>query len=59
MSIELRQLKIEPGQQLLLEDISWQQFENILTELGEHHSTRVSYIHGYLEIMVQAIRSFK
>jgi Uma2 family endonuclease len=52
MSIELRQLKIEPGQQLLLEDVSWQQFENILTDLGEHRSARVSYSHGYLEIMV-------
>jgi Uma2 family endonuclease len=52
MSIELRQLKIKPGQQLLLEDVSWQQFENILTELGEHRATRVSYSHGYLEIMV-------
>jgi Uma2 family endonuclease len=52
MLLDLRQLKIKPGQQLLLEDVSWQQFENILTELGEHRSARVSYSHGYLEIMV-------
>jgi Uma2 family endonuclease len=52
MLLELRQLKIKPGQQLLLEDVSWQQFENILAELGEHRSARVSYSHGYLEIMV-------
>jgi Uma2 family endonuclease len=52
MLLELRQLKIKPGQQLLLEDVSWQQFENILTDLGEHRSARVSYSHGYLEIMV-------
>jgi Uma2 family endonuclease len=51
MLLELRQLKIKPGQQLLLEDISWQQFENILTDLGEHRSARVSYSHGCLEIM--------
>jgi hypothetical protein len=52
MLLELKQLKIKPGQQLLLDDVSWQQFENILTDLGEHRSTRVSYSHGYLEIMV-------
>ncbi len=52
MLLELRQLKIKPGQQLLLEDVTWQQFENILLDLGEHRSARVSYSHGYLEIMV-------
>jgi Uma2 family endonuclease len=52
MLLELRQLKIKPGQQLLLEDVSWQQFESILADLGEHRSARVSYSHGYLEIMV-------
>ncbi|NEO68228.1 MAG: Uma2 family endonuclease, partial [Moorea sp. SIO3H5] len=34
MLLELRQLRIQPGQELLLEDVSWQQFENILAELG-------------------------
>jgi Uma2 family endonuclease len=52
MLLELRQLKIKPGQQLLLADVSWQQFENILTDLGEHRSARASYSHGYLEILV-------
>jgi Uma2 family endonuclease len=52
MLLELRQLKIKPGQQLLLEDVSWQQFENILADLGEHRAARVSYSHGCLEIMV-------
>ncbi len=52
MLLELRQLKIKPGQQLLLEDVSWQQFENILTDLGEHRAARVSYSYGSLEIMV-------
>jgi Uma2 family endonuclease len=52
MLLELRQLRIQPGQQLLLEDISWQQFENILAELGEHRAARISYSYNYLEIMV-------
>ncbi|MDJ0795774.1 MAG: Uma2 family endonuclease [Calothrix sp. MO_167.B12] len=52
MLLELKQLRIQPGQQLLLEDVSWQQFENILAELGEHRAARISYSHGFLEIMV-------
>lgn len=52
MLLELRQLKIKPGQQLLLADVSWQQFESILTDLGEHRAARVSYSDGSLEIMV-------
>ncbi len=52
MLLELRQLRIQPGQQLLLEDVSWEQFENILAELGEHRAAIISYSHGFLEIMV-------
>jgi Uma2 family endonuclease len=52
MLLELRQLKIKPGQQILLTDVSWQQFENILVDLGEHRSARVSYSYDRLEIMV-------
>lgn len=52
MLLELRQLKVQPGNQLLLEDVSWQQFETILTELGEHRAARLSYSNGQLEIMV-------
>ncbi|MBW4512945.1 MAG: Uma2 family endonuclease [Scytonematopsis contorta HA4267-MV1] len=52
MLLELRQLRIQPGQQLLLEDISWQQLEGIIAELGEHRAARLSYSYGFLEIMV-------
>lgn len=52
MLLELRQLRIQPGQQLLLEEVSWQQLENILTELGERRNSRLSYSNGLLEIMV-------
>ncbi len=52
MLLELRQLRIQPGQQLLLEDVSWPQFESILAELGEHRAARLSYSHGFLEMMV-------
>ena len=52
MLLELRQLKIQPGQQLLVEDVNWQQFESILAELGERRASRLSYSSGRLEIMV-------
>ncbi|MCZ0900208.1 Uma2 family endonuclease, partial [Microcoleus sp. HI-ES] len=52
MLLELRQIKIQPGQQLLVEDVNWQQFESILAELGERRASRLSYSNGRLEIMV-------
>jgi Uma2 family endonuclease len=52
MLLELRQLRIQPGQQILLDRVSWQQFESILAELGERRAARVSYSNGLLEIMV-------
>ena len=52
MLLELRQLSIQPGQQLLVEDVSWQQLESILVELGERRASRISYSNRRLEIMV-------
>ncbi|WP_013321776.1 Uma2 family endonuclease [Gloeothece verrucosa] len=36
---------------VILYSISWQQFENILANLGETRSARIAYDHGTLEIM--------
>ena len=52
MLLELQQIIVNPGQQILLKDISWQQLENILEELGEKRAARISYSNGWLEIMV-------
>jgi Uma2 family endonuclease len=52
MQLTLEQILVQPGQQLLIKDISWQQFETILDELGESRASRVSYSNGLLEIMV-------
>jgi Uma2 family endonuclease len=51
MQLALNQLIVPPGHQLLLKDVSWQMFENILEELGESRAARVSYSKGILEIM--------
>ncbi|MBN3961418.1 Uma2 family endonuclease [Nostoc sp. NMS8] len=52
MLLKLQQIIVKPGQQMLLQDISWQQLENILTEMGERRAARISYSNGWLEIMV-------
>ncbi len=38
-------------QRVLLQNISWQTFETLLIELGEHRSLRLAYDQGTLEIM--------
>jgi Uma2 family endonuclease len=52
MLLELQQIIVKPGQQMLLQDISWQQLENILSEMEERSAARISYSYGRLEIMV-------
>ena len=51
MLLELNQLVVQPGQQFLLKNVSWQMYENILEELGERRAARVNYCHGLLEMM--------
>ena len=52
MQVALEKIVVKPGQQLLLQDISWEDFEAILEDLGEHRNSRISYSSGVLEIMV-------
>ncbi|NMG18394.1 Uma2 family endonuclease [Brasilonema bromeliae] len=52
VTLQLKQIRVPPGQRVLLEDISWVEFEAILNELGEHRNSRVAYQQGTLEIMV-------
>lgn len=51
MLLELRRLSVPPGQRVLLHEVSWQEFELILKELGDHRSARIAYDNGILEIM--------
>lgn len=51
MLLKLDQIILSPGQQLLLQNISWDEFETIL-KLEDKKSARVSYSKGMLEIMV-------
>ena len=46
------QMQLAPGSAVTIPNVSWQEFESILQELGEHRSARVAYSKGTLEIMV-------
>lgn len=59
MQIELEQIIIPPGERLLLKDVSWQQFESVLEQLGEHRGTKLSYNEGTLEIMTPLLEQEK
>lgn len=52
MQVALEKIIVKPGQQLLLQDITWKDLEEILSDLGENRSSRISYSNGVLEIMV-------
>jgi Uma2 family endonuclease len=51
MLLDLHRITIPPGQKIWLNSVSWQEFEAILEELGEHRSARVAYTNRTLEIM--------
>jgi len=51
MLLELKRIHVPPGQRVLLQDVTWQELETILEELGEHRAARIAYDKGILEIM--------
>jgi Uma2 family endonuclease len=48
----ISQINLAPGSVATFGDVSWQEFELILQELGEKRRSRVAYSHHTLEIMV-------
>ena len=51
VQLEIKQLSVPPGQRVILKNVSWQEFEAILEELGDHRAARLAYDDGTLEIM--------
>jgi Uma2 family endonuclease len=49
VKIAIAQIQVAPGQRLILENISWQEFEEILEDLGEHRHSHIAYYRGVLE----------
>jgi len=52
MQVQLQQIIIPPGRQLVMTNVSWQMYEQLLEEFGEKRSSRINYSQGVLEIMV-------
>jgi len=52
MQIPLQQIIVPPGQQLVMTNVSWQMYEQLLDEFGEKRGSRINYSQGVLEIMV-------
>lgn len=52
MQVQLEQIVVPPGQQLIMTDVSWLMYEQLLEEFGEKRGSRINYSGGVLEIMV-------
>lgn len=51
MLLEITRIIVPPGQTVILDDVSWQEFETIVKDLGENRNSRIAYDRGKLEIM--------
>ena len=49
VKIAIAQIQVAPGQRVTLDNISWQEFEEILEDLGEHRHSHIAYYRGVLE----------
>ncbi|OUC14333.1 MAG: hypothetical protein B0A82_12655 [Alkalinema sp. CACIAM 70d] len=50
VTLQLQQLVVHPGQCIQLREVSWEEFEAILRELGDTRSSRIAYSQGVLDI---------
>ena len=59
VTLQLRQIKVSPGQSVSLEGVDWSAFEAILAELGDRRSTRIAYNNGTLTIVAPLFKHEK
>lgn len=52
MLLALEQINVLQGQTLVINDVDWKQFEQILEELGEKRNSKIAYYNHTLEIMI-------
>ncbi len=50
VTLQLRQLVVQPGKNIQLQNVNWDEFEAILEELGDKRASRIAYSDGILEI---------
>ncbi|MBD1843905.1 Uma2 family endonuclease [Cyanobacteria bacterium FACHB-63] len=58
-TLRLRQLVVQPGQRIQLQDVNWHEFEAILDELGDKRACRIAYSDGVLEIRMPLLKHEK
>ncbi len=51
VTIPIQAIELSPGSHISIHNLSWQDFETILDNLGEKRNTRVAYYQGTLDIM--------
>jgi len=52
VKVAIAQIQLEAGQRIVLDRISWQEFEDILEDLGEHRHSHIAYYRGVLEFRI-------
>jgi Uma2 family endonuclease len=50
MLLALDKINVLEGQTLVINDLNWREFEQILEELGEHRNSKIAYDNGELNI---------
>ncbi len=51
VTIPIPDIALTPGSTITIANLSWEDFETLLNDLGEKRNTRLSYYQGHLEIM--------
>ncbi|OKH39682.1 hypothetical protein NIES2119_05330 [[Phormidium ambiguum] IAM M-71] len=51
VTVPIQTIELTPGSHITIPNLSWQDFEQILIDLGEKRRSRVAYFQGTLEIM--------
>jgi Uma2 family endonuclease len=51
VTIPIKAIQLTPGSMVTINNLTWQDFETILSELGEQRRVRLTYYQGNLEIM--------
>lgn len=51
VTVPIKTIALTPGSHITIPNLSWQDFEQILIDLGEKRRSRVTYFQGTLEIM--------
>ena len=51
VKIPIPNIKLNPGSEITISGLNWQEFEEILIDLGNRRNSRIAYYQGQLEIM--------